>query len=94
MRSHASIMAALTFAAIAATPSACAAIAADSVFATVRAHDVHGATADWPAINAVAVVDGSGNVIAWKSLATAIYVTAGKAARIPAGAWFFYTPSV
>lgn len=52
------------------------------------------ATADWPAINAVAVVDGSGNVIAWKSLATAIYVVAGQAARIPAGAWFFYTPSV
>lgn len=50
MRSHAPIVAALTFAAIAATPSACAAIAADSVFATVRAHDVHGATADWPAI--------------------------------------------
>lgn len=52
------------------------------------------ATADWPAINAVAVVDGSGNVIAWKGLTEAIYVTTGNAARIPAGAWFFYTPSV
>lgn len=52
------------------------------------------ATVDWPAVNAVAVLDNSGNVVAWKSLSTALYVTAGKAARIPAGAWFFYTPSV
>lgn len=52
------------------------------------------ATADWPAINAVAVVDGSGNVLTWKSLSTPVYVEAGKAARIPAGLVFFYTPSV
>jgi len=51
------------------------------------------ATVDWPAVNAVAVLDNSGNVVAWKSLSTALYVKAGKAARIPAGNWFFYTPS-
>lgn len=52
MRSHAPIVAALTFATLSATPSAVAAFVADSVFATVRAHDVHGAAADWPAIEA------------------------------------------
>lgn len=52
------------------------------------------ATADWPAINAVAVVDNAGNVVAWKSLSSAVYVKSGQAARIPAGMWFFYTPSV
>lgn len=39
-----------SFAATAATPSAVAAFPADSVFATVRAHAVLGAAADWPAI--------------------------------------------
>ena len=52
------------------------------------------ATADWPAINAVAVIDGSGNVVTWKSLTAPVYVTAGNSARIPAGELYFYTPSV
>lgn len=52
------------------------------------------ATVDWPGINAVALIDNAGTVVAWKSLLTPIYVKAGEAARIPAGAWFFYTPSI
>lgn len=51
------------------------------------------ASADWAGINAVALVRGSGAVVAWRPLDTPVYVRAGEVARIPVGMLFFYCAS-